>query len=117
MQWQECSRFSSEFKKVCKKQKGLEDGFGKAKRLLASYFDPVNPNRAVIAPGKIHHRKDCDGWELWKLEVMVVNLKPNLWPRVWFAVCGDTITFLAINTHNSGYDDSWVQNEALERYD
>lgn len=116
-QWQQHGSFVNEFKRISRKQKGLEDGFQRVKKLLSIYFDPLSPNTGVIAPGKIHRLTDYVDWEFWKVEVMVIGLKPKLWPRVWFAVCGDTITFLAINMHNSGYDDNTVEHNALERYD
>lgn len=117
MRWQQTNGFELEFKKISKKQRGLDSGFEKAKRLLACYFDPASPNRTVIAPGKIHRITDYIDWEFWKLEVMVVGLKPSLWPRVWFAVSGDAITFLAIAMHNSNYTDAEIERLALERYD
>ena len=118
MKWQLHNGFESDFKKIAKKQRGLGDGFEKVKRLLEKHFDPENP-QPVIAPGKIHRvSSSSDGnWTLWKIEIMVASLKPNLWPRAWFAVSGDTITFLAINSHNENYDDDAMTKLALDRYD
>ncbi len=117
MQWQQHDSFTNEYKKICKKQRGFADGFERVKRLLGVYFDPICPNTTVIAPGKIHRLRDYTDWELWKVEVMIVGLKPNLWPRVWFAVCGENITFLAVDMHNTNYDDNALEKIALDRYD
>lgn len=117
IQWQQHNSYLGEFKKIAKKQRGLEEGFIKLKKLLDVYFDPINPDTNVIASGKIHQIADYAEWGLWKVEVMIVGLKPNLWPRVWFAVHGNTITFLAIKMHNSNYDDNEIEKIALERFD
>lgn len=117
MQWQQHSSFEKEYKKICKKQNGLERGFEHVKKLLAVYFDPIEPSTDIIDPGKIHRLCDYTEWQLWKIEVMIVGLKTNLWPRVWFAVSGNTITFLVIGMHNTNYDDNTLEKIALERYD
>lgn len=117
IQWQLHDSFLNEFKKISKKHRSLDDDFEKVKKLLDKYFDPINPNTNVISPGKIHRLHNYADWALWKVEVMVVGLKPGLWPRVWFAVSGDTITFLVIDMHNSGYDDNTLEKCALDRYE
>lgn len=116
MIWQEHETFRKDFKKVAKKQRGLDDGFLRIKKLLEKQFNPESPMQ-VIAPGKIHHITTKDsGWALWKVEVMVENVKPNLCPRIWFVINGETITFLALNYHGSNYDDNAIERDAISRF-
>lgn len=117
MLWQQHNGFDKDYKKISKKQRGLDDGFKKVKKLLAIQFDASDP-QPIIAPGKLHHISSNEnaGWSFWKVEVMVSGLKPSLWPRIWFVVSGDTIIFLAINTHNTGYNDNSIESLALDRY-
>lgn len=66
----------SEFKKLSRKQRNLEQAFSALKKLLQSQFHPIKP-QPVIAPGKIHHvTTDDSGWELWKVEMMVKKPSP-----------------------------------------
>lgn len=114
--WQLHNGFERDFKKLAKKQCGLEEGLAVLKKLLNRQFDS-ECQAAVIAPGKIHHIKTDDlGWEIWKVEMMVKGLRPNQWPRVWFAVKGDTITFLAIRSHVDNYENNEMDALAEERY-
>ncbi len=43
------------------------------------------------------------------------GLRPNQYPRVWFAVKGSIIAFLCIATHIDNYDDETMNRRALER--
>lgn len=114
--WQSHNGFERDFKRLIKKQRGLDDGFTALKKLLSKQFDPNCP-MTVIAPGKIHHVKtDDSGWEIWKVEMMVKGLRPNQCPRVWFAVKGDTITFLVIGSHVDNYENNGMDALAEERY-
>lgn len=83
-------------------------------KLLSVQFDPENPRQA-IAPGKLHRLKESDMWSLWKIEVMVVGLRPNQWPRVWFLRYGAAIIFLASASHTQNYDDNEMERLALDR--
>lgn len=114
MQWLAHEAFENDLKKLRKKYPGVEDGLKKIKKLLAVQFDPIDP-KEVIAPAKIHRRHQNAIWELWKVEVIVVGLKPNQWPRVWFVVSGSTITFLTVGSHTQNYDDNTMDRIALER--
>ena len=116
MLWQEHDSFAKELKKICGKHPQVEDGVARVKKLLAVQFNPLRPEE-VIAPGKIHRVHGNNIWELWKVEVLVPKsgLKPNQWPRMWFSVSGETITFLAIATHIRNYDNNEVDRLAIKR--
>jgi hypothetical protein len=116
MLWQEHDSFVKELKKICGKYPQVSDGVARVKRLLSVQFDPLRPEE-IIAPGKIHRVRGDTTWELWKVEVLVPKsgLKPNQWPRMWFAVSGETITFLAIVTHMTNYDNNDIDKLAIKR--
>lgn len=117
MIWQEHNGFKSEYKKFSKKQPKVDEYFHKLKKLLDKQFDPCNPID-VIAPGKIHHITTTEtGIEFWKVEMLVERLRPNQWPRIWFAVKGNTITFLVIKSHTENYDNNIEDLIAQNRYD
>jgi hypothetical protein len=105
--------FAREMKLLHKK---LDVGTGMAsiKKLLAVHFDSENPKPA-IAPGKLHRIKVFDMWSLWKVEVMVIGLRPSQWPRVWFLLRGAKITFLVGASHMQNYNDSEMEMLALDR--
>ena len=98
MLWLEHDSFVREFKKFSKKYPKAIPGFEAVKKLLDTQFDPLDP-KDIIAPGKIHRVQEDAIWEVWKLEAIVQGWKPNQWPRTWFVVLGDTITFLVMRTH------------------
>lgn len=114
MLWLEHDSFVREFKKFSKKFPGVIPGLEAVKKLLNTQFDPTNP-REIIAPGKIHRVQQNAVWELWKIETIVQGLKPNQWPRVWFVVSGNTVTFLVICTHIDNYDNNEMDRLALTR--
>lgn len=117
MYWQSHDGFDKEYKKLLKKYRQLDDGLKKVKKLLERQFDPVE-RQSIIGPGKIHRVTANQTWELWKVEVALIGsgLKPSQWPRMWFAVSGDTFTLLTISVHQDNYDDSAQDRLALERY-
>ena len=80
------------------------------------HFHPTSPE-AKITPGKIHRVIQNDVWTLWKTELAVIksDLRPNQYPRIWFAVSGATIVFLCIGTHVDNYNDNEMNRLALER--
>jgi len=47
---------------------------------------------------------------------MVEGLRPGQWPRVWFSIKGDTITFLVIKSHVDNYDNNTEDLIAQDRY-
>lgn len=106
------SAFEREVKKA--RVLGLEKGMEAFERLCEVHFHPTSP-RGVIAPGKLHHLYDGDGWELWKIEMVVPGLRMNQMPRVWFAKSGTTFVYLAMGSHTDNYQDNERQASATER--
>lgn len=117
MLWQTHDSFDKEFKKLLKKHRQLSDGLKKARKLLEAQFDPNDP-QDVIGPGKLHRVTSNHTWEIWKIEVALIRsgLRPNQWPRMWFAVSGDTFTLLAIVAHGQNYDNNTRDAIAKSRY-
>lgn len=116
MLWQEHNSFAKELKRICGKYPQVKDGIAMVKKLLSVQFNPLQPEE-VIAPGKIHRVHGNNIWELWKVEVLVPKsgLRPNQWPRMWFSVSGETITFLVIAIHTSNYDNNEMDRLAIKR--
>ncbi len=99
------------------KLRGLrQNGFKRFERLCAVQFHPTSPQQ-IIGPGKLHRVTQNDVWAMWKVELIVPNvgLKPNQYPRVWFAHKGAIIAFLCIATHMENYDNAAMKQLALER--
>jgi len=94
----------------------IHDGFAAFERLCLVQFSPTNPKQ-VIAPAKLHRINQNDIWTIWKIELVVPKsgLRPNQWPRAWFAVKGEVIVFLCIATHIDNYDDEKLDRLALSR--
>ena len=94
----------------------LGAGLSSFERLCEVQFNPTNP-RQVIAPAKLHRVTQNDIWALWKIELVIPNsgLRPNQWPRIWFAVKGAIIVFLCISTHVDNYNDEDMKRVALLR--
>lgn len=88
-------------------------GFGK---LCELHFHPTVPERK-IDPGKLHRVTQNDIWTMWKIELAIIKsgLKPNQYPRIWFAVSGATIAFLCISFHANNYNDAEMDRLALSR--
>lgn len=80
------------------------DGLKSFKRICEVHFNPTEP-RQVIAPGKLHRIKVLDNYTIWKIELAVANLRPNQFPRIWFAIQGSTIVFLCSGAHMDNYND------------
>ena len=118
--WLHHDSFSKELKTLRKTIRPIDDSIKKVKKLLEAHFFIETTKGKVINPGKIHRVtvvNDVSGAELWKIEVMVPNLKPNLWPRLWFMLNGENVTFLAIASHNQNYDNNKMDRIAKERYE
>jgi len=83
------------------------------KLICEKQFHPASPQQ-VIPPGKLHHRKKTDLFSIWKIELVLPNsgLRPNQFPRVWFAVQGSKLAFLCAVTHIDNYDDSEIDRVA-----
>lgn len=117
--WQECDGYLKELKKLSKTFPTIYSDIDKIKRLLDAHFFGETTRGSVIAPGKIHRvsqEDDIAQIELWKVEVSVPNLKPNLWPRLWFMIDGNSIIFLAIASHKDNYDNNEMDRLAKKRY-
>jgi hypothetical protein len=71
----------------------------------------------VIAPAKLHRISQNAVWTIWKVELVIPksNLRPNQFPRMWFAVKGAEIALLAIATHIDNYYDKDTDDLALSR--
>lgn len=95
-----------------------QEGFKRFELLCEKHFNPVSPQQ-IIGPGKLHRITQNDVWMMWKVELIVPNagLRPNQYPRVWFAVRGEYISFLCIATHVDNYNDSGQDQIAMERVD
>lgn len=109
--------FESEIANLEKKRmrlirKSLE-GF---QQLCLFHFHPITPE-ARIAPGKLHVVTQNDDWKMWKTELPVIHsgLRPNQYPRIWFAQRGATIAFLCIGSHVDNYDDGKMDKLAMVR--
>lgn len=92
------------------------EGFKRFELLCQKQFNPVRPQQ-VIGPGKLHRISQNDIWTLWKVEMVVpgAGLRPNQYPRVWFAVKGSVVVFLCIGTHIDNYDDGEMDRLAMSR--
>lgn len=86
------------------------------KKLCESHFHPTNP-QAKISPGKIHRVTQNDICTIWKTELPVIkaNLRPNQYPRMWFAVARGIIVFLCIATHVDNYNNNEMDHLAISR--
>ena len=94
----------------------LRDGFQRFELLCQVQFNPNDPKQ-VVAPAKLHRVTQNDLWTMWKVELVVPNsgLRPNQYPRVWFAVKGAVIAFLCVATHMDNYNDAEMDKLALVR--
>ena len=108
--------FETEAAKQKKRFNDLMGDIKKFQRLCEIQFHPTNPN-AIIAPGKLHAITKNALWQIWKIELVVTktNLRPNQYPRVWFAVEGSKVAFLCIRAHMDNYNDNEIDRLALQR--
>jgi len=85
-------------------------------KLCEIQFHPVKPS-VRISPGKLHRVTQNDVWTLWKTELPIIKsgLRPNQYPRIWFAIKGSTIIFLCMATHIDNYDDESMNILATSR--
>lgn len=89
----------------------FEAGVESFKRICEVHFDPINPKQ-VIAPAKLQRVRCFGNLTIWKIELVVKNLRPNQFPRVWFAVRGATVVFLCVATHIDNHDDNMMNKQA-----
>ena len=106
--------FEKETAKLKRRFPALDGGLKSFQRLCEVQFNPTNPQQ-VIAPAKLHRVTQNDLWSVWKIELVVPGVKPNQFPRMWFAVRGSNIAFLCIATHIDNYDDNQMVKLAVER--
>lgn len=108
--------FEKETADISRRFRTFNDGLEVFKRLCEKQFHPVYP-QLVISPGKIHHRKKTELFSIWKVELVLPNsgLRPNQFPRVWFAVQGTKIAFLCTGTHIDNYNDNKMDRVAENR--
>jgi|SRR3989344_3020979 len=94
----------------------IPDGISAFERLCEVQFSPTSPKQ-VIAPAKLHRIQQNAIWTMWKVELVVPNsgLRPNQYPRMWFAVKGVVIVFLCISSHVDNYDDNYMNRIAFSR--
>jgi len=99
-----------------KRFRTIREGFFAFERLCEVQFNSINP-RQVIAPKKLHRVTQNNIWTLWKVELIIPNsgLKPNQWPRLWFAVKGSIIVFLCIASHIDNHRDEEMNHLSLSR--
>ena len=106
--------FKKETAKLQRRFNHLKDGLKSFERLCEVQFHPINPQQ-IIAPAKLHRVTSNDMWSMWKVELIVKNLRPNQFPRLWFAVKGANVVFLYICTHIDNYKDNEINRIAIER--
>ena len=83
----------------------FKDGLEAFKRICEIHFHPIKPEQ-VISPGKLHRIKALDNYTIWKIELAVIGLRSNQFPRMWFALKGSSLAFLCIGTHIDNYNDA-----------
>ena len=109
-------RINKEIADVEKRFSTLRGGFSSFEKLCEFQFNPTKPQQ-IIAPAKLHRIIQNDIWTMWKIELVVPNvgLRPNQYPRVWFAVKGAVIVFLCMATHIDNYNDEKMNGVAISR--
>ena len=111
-------KFSKETAKLKRRFVNIEKGIKSFEKLCETQFHPTSPEQ-IIAPAKLHHISSNTIYSMWKVELIIPNsgLKPNQFPRLWFAVKGTDIVLLAIASHIDNYDDNKMTKVAMERVD
>jgi len=108
------------FEKEAARLKGrfnhLDEAVEDFKRLSNFQFDPIAPKQ-VIAPGKLHRVTQNDLWTVWKVELVIPKsgLRPNQFPRLWFAIKGANLAFLSIKSHVDNYQEDEINKLIAER--
>lgn len=94
----------------------IRDGLKSFERLCEVQFNPTDPKQ-IIAPAKLYRVTQNDIWTIWKIELVIPksNLRPNQYPRMWFAVKGSIIAFLCISSHIDNYNDGKIDRLSLSR--
>jgi len=97
-----------------KRRFSLDKGLESFQRLCEVQFNPVNPQQ-IIAPAKLHRITQNNLYAIWKIELVIPGLRPNQFPRMWFAVKGSHVAFLCIGSHVDNYNDNQLTEIAKER--
>lgn len=102
--------------KAAKKVVNIQESYRAFEKLCDRHFHPENPQQ-FIAPAKLHRITQNPTWTMWKTELVLIKsgLRPNQFPRVWFAIQGAKLVFLCMNTHIDNYNDGEMDRLALER--
>lgn len=108
--------FQKEIAALERRFRHVRDGLKSFERICEVHFHPINP-RSVIPPAKLHRIHQNELWTMWKVELIVPNsgLRPNQFPRMWFAVRGSIIVGLIIGCHMDNYKDIEMERTALSR--
>jgi hypothetical protein len=108
--------FESEIAALERRFRTIREGLARFQLLCQKQFHPTQPQQ-VIAPAKLHRVSQNTTWTLWKVELVIPHsgLRPNQWPRLWFAVKGNLIVFLCVGSHVDNYDDNEMNRIALRR--
>ncbi|MEK7213531.1 MAG: hypothetical protein AAB637_00235 [Patescibacteria group bacterium] len=99
-----------------KRFRAIREAIAIFERLCNTQFNPTKPQQ-IIAPAKLHRVTQNTMWTLWKIELVVPNssLRPNQYPRMWFAVKGANIAVLCMTTHIDNHSDEKMNKVALSR--
>lgn len=103
--------FSKQAARFKERFSNFENGLESFRLICQQQFSPTAPKQ-VIPPGKLHRKKACDGYTIWKVELVVQGFKSNQFPRLWFAVRGEDLVFLCMGTHIDGYRDNEMDQSA-----
>lgn len=106
--------FKKEAAKLKRRFSFLDKALESFKMLCEFQFHPLNPQQR-IAPAKLHRVTQNDLWSIWKIELAIPNVRPNHFPRIWFAVKGLSIAFLCIASHIDNYSDNHINQTAISR--
>ncbi|MFH0791840.1 MAG: hypothetical protein V1905_01340 [bacterium] len=106
--------FEKEAAKLKRRFSFLDKALNAFEMLCEYQFHPLNPQQR-IAPAKLHRITQNDMWSIWKIELATPGLRPNQFPRVWFAVKGSNIAFLCIASHIDNYSDNQMDQIAIGR--
>jgi len=87
------------------------DGLESFKLLCQKQFHAINPIQ-VITPAKLHRLRQNETFGLWKIELVLKGVRPNHFPRIWFALKGSTIVFLCVCSHHDNYNDNEEERRA-----
>ena len=112
MQFLKHDKFEREFSKI--KHNDIYKSLELIENLLEKQFDFHFP-KIIIPPGKLHRVASGENYEIWKIEMLVKGLRPNQWPRIWFMINSNVVTFLSVGLHQDNYNNNQKDREATDR--